>query len=66
MQRGNMLINGQKIDLDEPTYIIAEAGANHNRNFDMVKRFIDVVTSAKTDAAKFQTHSTDTLYLMRC
>ena len=60
-----MLINKQKIDLDEPIYIIAEAGANHNRNFDMTKRLIDVVTSAKADAAKFQTYSTATLYLMR-
>ena len=27
---------------DEPVFIIAEAGANHNRDFDMAKRRIDV------------------------
>ncbi|MCD4784958.1 MAG: N-acetylneuraminate synthase family protein [Candidatus Eremiobacteraeota bacterium] len=46
----------------EPTLIIAEAGANHNRDFNMAKEFIDVAADAKADAVKFQTYSAETLY----
>lgn len=44
------------------TFIIAEAGANHNRNFNQAKALIDVAVEAKADAVKFQTYSSDTLY----
>jgi sialic acid synthase SpsE len=44
------------------TFIIAEAGANHNRNFDQAKALIDVAVEAKADAVKFQTYSSNTLY----
>lgn len=46
----------------EPTFVIAEAGANHNRNFDMAKKLIDVAADAKANAVKFQTYSAETLY----
>ena len=49
----------------EPTFVIAEAGANHNRDFDMAKRLIDVAADAKADAVKFQTYSAETLYSKR-
>lgn len=44
------------------TFIIAEAGANHNRDFDQAKALIDVAFEAKADAVKFQTYSSETLY----
>ena len=44
------------------TFIIAEAGANHNRNISLAKSLIDVASSAGCDAIKFQTYSADTLY----
>lgn len=44
------------------TFIIAEAGANHNRNFKQALSLIDVAVEAGTDACKFQTYSADTLY----
>lgn len=47
---------------NEPTFVIAEAGANHNKDFDMAKRLIDVAAKAKADAVKFQTYSAETLY----
>lgn len=47
---------------DETMFAIAEARANHNQNFDMAKRLIDVAADAKADAAKFQTYSAETLY----
>ncbi len=39
------------------TYVIAEAGSNHNRDLDMARRLIDVAADAGADAVKFQTYS---------
>tara|TARA_B110000908_G_C10222895_1_gene436314 strand:- start:410 stop:1387 length:978 start_codon:yes stop_codon:yes gene_type:complete len=44
------------------TFIIAEAGANHNRDFDQALKLIDVAKWAGADAVKFQTYSSETLY----
>ena len=44
------------------TFIIAEAGANHNRNKPQAFKLIDKAIFAKTDAVKFQTYSSETLY----
>ena len=44
------------------TFIIAEAGANHNRNFDQACALIDAAVKAGADAVKFQTYSSETLY----
>ena len=44
------------------TFIIAEAGANHNRNFDQAKSLIDIAHTSGCCACKFQTYSSDTLY----
>lgn len=43
-------------------FVIAEAGANHNRNFKQALALIDVAKSAGADAVKFQTYSSETLY----
>lgn len=44
------------------TFIIAEAGANHNRNFKQALALIDVAAKAGASACKFQTYSSETLY----
>jgi len=44
------------------TFIIAEAGANHNRDLSMAMKLIDVAVDSKVDAIKFQTYSSETLY----
>jgi len=44
------------------TFIIAEAGANHNRDFDLALKLIDAAVTAGSDAVKFQTYSSETLY----
>ena len=44
------------------TFIIAEAGANHNRNFNKALQLIDVANLAGASAVKFQTYSSKSLY----
>lgn len=44
------------------TFIIAEAGANHNRDFNKALRLIDTAVTAGCSAVKFQTYSSETLY----
>lgn len=43
------------------TFIIAEAGVNHNGNIELAKKLIDVAAEAKVNAVKFQTFKTENL-----
>ncbi|WP_019894279.1 N-acetylneuraminate synthase [Hydrogenovibrio halophilus] len=43
------------------TFVIAEAGVNHNGSLDLAKRLIDVAVEAGADAVKFQTFKTEEL-----
>jgi sialic acid synthase SpsE len=45
-----------------PCFVIAEAGANHNRDLTMARELIAVAAEAGADAVKFQTYSAETLY----
>lgn len=40
---------------DMPTFIIAEAGVNHNGDLNLARQLIDVAAEAGADAVKFQT-----------
>ncbi len=44
-----------------PTFIIAEAGVNHDGNVEKAKKMIDVAVAAGADAVKFQTFTGETL-----
>lgn len=46
---------------DKSTYIIAEAGVNHNGSLDMAKQLIDVAVEAGANAVKFQTFNAEKL-----
>lgn len=48
-----------------PTYIIAEIGANHNRDLKIAKTLIDKAAEAGVDAVKFQTYRAENLYSKR-
>ncbi len=50
------------ITKDSPSYIIAEIGSNHNRDFKKALALIDAAKSAGADAVKFQTFRAETLY----
>ena len=43
------------------TFIIGEAGVNHNGSIDLAKQMIDVALEAGADAVKFQTFKTENL-----
>lgn len=43
------------------TFIVAEAGVNHNGSLELAKRLVDVALEAGADAVKFQTFNTEDL-----
>ena len=47
----------------EGTFVIAEAGSNHNGDIDLAKELIDVAADAGADAVKFQTFRAENLYV---
>jgi N-acetylneuraminate synthase len=47
---------------NEPCFIVAEAGSNHNRSLPQALKLVDVAVEAKVDAVKFQTFSAEKLY----
>lgn len=48
-------IAGRSIGPNDPPYCIAEVGINHNGDFVLAKRMIEVAKAAGADAVKFQT-----------
>lgn len=54
---GNRLIGD-----DQPCFIIAEIGINHNGDIDLAKRLISVALAAGCDAVKFQKRTIDVVY----
>ena len=59
MDKNNKLntinIGGKFIGADQPVFIIAEAGVNHNGRLDLALKLIDAAAEAGVDAVKFQT-----------
>jgi len=54
---------GKKIINDHsPTYIIAEAGINHNGDFNIANKMIEVAAKCGVDAIKFQSFRTQELF----
>jgi sialic acid synthase SpsE len=45
-----------------PVYVIAEAGANHDRDLGKARALIDAAAEAHADAVKFQVYTADGLY----
>jgi sialic acid synthase SpsE len=60
--RTPIAIGSRRVGPGEPAYVIAEAGANHNRDLGMAKELVDVAADAGADAVKFQTYTGSNLY----
>lgn len=56
-------IGHEWIEDNSKTFIIAEAGVNHNGDLGLAKKMIDVALEAEVDAVKFQTFKADQLIL---
>lgn len=54
-------IAGRLIGDNQPSFIIAEAGVNHNGDLNLAHQFIDVAVECGADAVKFQTFNADQL-----
>lgn len=50
-------IGGRRIGPDDPVYVIAEAGANHNRDLGLARELIDAAAECGVDAVKFQSYT---------
>lgn len=54
-------LGGRRVSAEDPCYIIAEIGVNHNGSVEMAHQLIDLAADAGADAVKFQTFRTDAL-----
>ena len=58
-------IGNNLIGEEEPCFIIAEAGVNHNGDIKLAKKLIDVAKEAGADAVKFQTFHADEIVTLK-
>ena len=58
-----MRINNKKIGSDNPVFVIAEAGVNHNNELSLAFKMIDIAKKSGADAIKFQTFKTENIQL---
>jgi len=54
-------IDGRKIGVNYPPYVIAEMSANHNGNINNAYKIIAMAKAAGADAVKMQTYTADTI-----
>jgi N-acetylneuraminate synthase/N,N'-diacetyllegionaminate synthase len=59
MKNKEIKIRNRKVGNNQPVFIIAEAGVNHNGSLKLAKRMIDSAKNCGVDAVKFQTFKTE-------
>lgn len=55
IRKNNIKIDNKFIGQDQPVFIIAEAGVNHNHQLDLALKLADAAADAGANAVKFQT-----------
>lgn len=63
MNNPGITIDGRRIAIDEPPYVIAELSANHNGKLETALRIVEEAKKAGADAVKLQTYRPDTITL---
>jgi N,N'-diacetyllegionaminate synthase len=63
MPAAEIFLDKRRVAADEPTYIIAEIGVNHNGSVELAHKMVDAAKATGVDAVKFQTFRTDDLVL---
>ncbi|MCD4746714.1 MAG: N-acetylneuraminate synthase [Bacteroidales bacterium] len=58
-----IIVGNYKISKNNPVFIIAEAGVNHNGDINIAKKLIDTAVEAGANAVKFQAFKTENLIL---
>ncbi len=61
-RRGDLRIADRLIADDQPTFVIAEIGINHNGSAEAALHLVDEAAAAGADCAKFQLRDLDSLY----
>jgi pseudaminic acid synthase len=56
-------VGSRRIELGNPTYVVAEMSANHNQSFKEAVRILNAAKEAGADAVKLQTYNADTMTL---
>jgi N-acetylneuraminate synthase len=59
---GTVKVGNRVVGEDQPCFIVAEIGINHNGDIDLAKRLISVAVAAGCDAVKFQKRTVDVVY----
>ena len=62
MTNNKIIINEIEIGYDQPCYIIAEIGINHNGNIEIAKKLIDAAKESGANAVKFQKRNLESIY----
>ncbi len=62
MSQKTIAVAGRNIGGNNPCFIIAEIGINHNGSMEIAKKLIDSAVKAGCDAVKFQAFKAKTLY----
>ncbi len=60
-----IILGNKNIGIGYPSFIIAEAGSNHNRDLAQAKKLIDVASASGADAVKFQLFKAEVLQPVR-